>query len=688
MTIVNVLGESALRSLALGLLVAAGLRLLRVQNVRIAKRAWTAVLVLAIAMPALVALRIPSFAFTAVWATPRILIAPAASSPANLPHLASFAVLPQETAPPVTLAVPIPSGLRGSVTPQRHLPWVYTRSSLGFAAYLAISALMLLRVLTGLGLAARLWGRAQVFATRDSHLSVRITPELHSPVTLGHGILLPLEAMEWDEATLRTTLAHEAAHVREGDFSLQLAAALHLCFFWISPLAWWLRPQLARLSETICDRDAVQSSGDGLGYAQLLLRFANTERTPSGLVAMAQSAGLRERVERLIVDPELTSAFRQRRGQPLGAALLLAVSAFGAAATVRLLQPETAVLAAPQTPAPPTAASSSAPAAAPSDATPLATVPSVAPEASSASAPIPRPEHNPQASAAPAATPAPEPAPVPQSAMAAPSSPSSITIGDESTKPYAIVNMDGNGSSILHGSNRAAWQALRHNNPGGAIWFERDGKSYFIDDPLLVKQARDAYAPVEQLGQQQSELGKRQGILGKQQGQLGALQGLMGEKQGEWQARRIESAQDFKFELPQGFDAAVSQLTDSSVKLAMERDTMNSSQRAALEAQQKAAQANLDTMMAQIHAQEPALQASARQMRENAEQMRKQLEPLIQQMHEMAAKQGSLAELQSSLGRQQSQLGLQQRLASREADRQVQSLIDQALRDGKARPAQ
>ena len=147
------------------------------------------------------------------------------------------------------------------------------------------------------------------------------------------------------------TLAHEEKHIREGDFYLQLAATLHHCFFWISPHAWWLRPQLSRLSETICDRAAIASSGDGLSYAQLLIRFATAEQTPAGMLAMAQSAGLRERIERLIADPQLTGAFRHRRGQAIAAAALLAAAAIVAAASVHIIQPETIVLAAPQAPA-------------------------------------------------------------------------------------------------------------------------------------------------------------------------------------------------------------------------------------------------------------------------------------------------------------------------------------------------
>ena len=85
MSIISILGESAVRSLALALAVALVLRLLRVQHARLAKRAWTAVLILGLAMPALVALHIPSFSFLALWATPRTVILPATRTVSGFP---------------------------------------------------------------------------------------------------------------------------------------------------------------------------------------------------------------------------------------------------------------------------------------------------------------------------------------------------------------------------------------------------------------------------------------------------------------------------------------------------------------------------------------------------------------------------------------------------------------------------
>jgi beta-lactamase regulating signal transducer with metallopeptidase domain len=746
MSVIHVLGESAVRSLALALTVAIVLRVLRVHHARLAKRAWTAVLILALAMPALVALHIPSFSFTALWSAPRTIIRPAAtvapvvidSSSGTAPAAArseDFAT----AAPSVILALPVPAALQGAPAPARHLAlW-----QIGFAAYLAITALLLLRVLLGLALAVRLWRRAQPFATSEADLPVslpvRLSMDLRSPATVGHGILLPLEAIDWDDVALHATLAHEAQHIREGDFYLQLAATLHHCFFWISPHAWWLRPQLSRLSEAICDRAAIASSGDGLSYAQLLLRFATAEQTPVGMLAMAQSSGLRERIDRLIADPQLASTFRHRRGQGIVAAALLATAAIVAAASVHILQPETIVLAAPQAPAPPSAlACVDAPQAAPS--------PAAAPDGAPAPAAAPAPVSAPAAPAPPA----PEMAPPPPDTVNPPEASVKVvpdvhvktevasdirtkvlvlskldnvsSIGrltmvhpivtadvrthvlalpqvevvspegpiDLHGRGYAIYGPDGDHTVMMHGwfSDSDKLRDEQATHPGGAILFERDGKTYVIDDPALVKQAQEAYSRVNELGKQQGELGAKQGELGAKQGELGALQGELGAKQGEWGDQQARFADDFHFEMPKDFDKTVQDLADSETELAMDRDKMSQEQIAALEAENKAAHERMDNELEQFKAQQPQREAMEKQMQAQAEQIRKQMEPMMKQMRELGAKQGELGRQQGELGRQQGMLGRQQRQASREADGKVQSLIDQATKDGKAHPAQ
>jgi bla regulator protein blaR1 len=725
MSIVSVLGESAVRSLALALAVWLVLRMLRVQHARIAKRAWTAVLVFALAMPALVALHIPSFSFTALWATPQTIVVAARSVPIAQPF-SSTAPLPQtstspaDVAPAVTLNIPVPHELQGAPTPVRHLRlW-----QIGFAAYLTITALLLLRVLLGLTLAARLWRRAQPFTTSETELPIRLSVDLRSPATVGHGILLPLEAVGWDDAALRATLAHEAQHIHEGDFYLQLAATLHHCFFWISPHAWWLRPQLSRLSETICDRAAVAFSGDGLSYAQLLIRFAAAEQTPAGMVAMAQSAGLRERVERLIADPQLTGAFRIRRSQAIAAAALLVGAALVAAASVHIVQPQTVVLAAPQAPAAPGGQQSvpADPSSAPLPPLPPADAVPAPPVGHSVLRVLP--EVHVQSNELPSAIVAPDLVspgietpiiPVPDinvdagpvigvgpmaliqppikvhSHMKIMTMPNVLALqsGDNDViflndRNYAICSPDA--KSTVHDCELNGYRLKDHK--GGAILFERDGKTYVIDDPALVKEAHDAYARVGELGKQQGTLGEQQGKLGAQQGELGAMQGQLGAMEGQMNSMQWHfDGPSFHYDFPENFDKSIQIYTDTTTQLAMDQK-LSEADRARLEAERKEARAQFDKAMADWKAQQPQREAIEKQIREQTEQIRKQMQPLIEKMHELGSKEADLGRMQAELGRQQALLGMQQRDASREADAKMKSLIDRAMKDGKARPAQ
>jgi hypothetical protein len=255
---------------------------------------------------------------------------------------------------------------------------------------------------------------------------------------------------------------------------------------------------------------------------------------------------------------------------------------------------------------------------------------------------------------------------------------------------YVIYGPDGEHSVMMHGwsVNGDNWREEQAKHPGGAILFERDGKSWIIDDPALVKQAQQAYAHMNELAKQQGDLGAKQGALGEQQGQLGDLEGRIGELQGQLGDTHFAYDGNFKFEMPPDFGKDIQVFTDSETRLALERDQLSKQQIAELEAQTKEARDRFNKDMEQFKAQQPQREAMEKQMRDQAEQIRKQMEPLLEKMRQLSAKQGDLGRLQGELGRQQALLGVQQREASREANTKVQSLIDQAVKDGKAHPVQ
>jgi BlaR1 peptidase M56 len=143
------------------------------------------------------------------------------------------------------------------------------RGTLAALLYLGGVVFLVIRMGYGVSLALRLWLSAEPFvpmpapdASGDpaSGLEVRFSARIASPVTIGSGILLPAECLDWDAEKLRIVLAHERAHVRQMDFYLQLLASLYAAAFWFSPLGWWLRHKLSDLGEAISDRAGLEEA--------------------------------------------------------------------------------------------------------------------------------------------------------------------------------------------------------------------------------------------------------------------------------------------------------------------------------------------------------------------------------------------------------------------------------------------
>jgi len=69
------------------------------------------------------------------------------------------------------------------------------------------------------------------YAALRPGLPLRASRSVSSPGTIGSGILLPADYADWDAEKLRIVLAHERSHIRQGDFYLQLLAALYAALF-------------------------------------------------------------------------------------------------------------------------------------------------------------------------------------------------------------------------------------------------------------------------------------------------------------------------------------------------------------------------------------------------------------------------------------------------------------------------
>lgn len=120
---------------------------------------------------------------------------------------------------------------------------------------------------------ARLQHQLQI--TRN--VSVRTSSLIHSPLSFGALrplVLLPLEALQWPEQTLRHVLAHELSHVHRSDWLSKLLCYVVASFLWLNPLCWRLLRRLDSCAESSCDMQAAAINDDNAEYATTLLSVA------------------------------------------------------------------------------------------------------------------------------------------------------------------------------------------------------------------------------------------------------------------------------------------------------------------------------------------------------------------------------------------------------------------------------
>jgi beta-lactamase regulating signal transducer with metallopeptidase domain len=328
----SMLVQAALRALALAVVVGAALFLFKVRNPHHQLAAWSAVLVGALAMPLLmmwlvVEVPAPELAVPAgKIAEPLV----AATMPAYGPDVADVAsnITPRNGTAP------------GEAT---SFDW----SSVVLTLYIGIAALLLLRLVVGLALTARIrTGAQRVAAGWARGADIRVTTAINAPVTIGSTILLPADFESWSAEKREAVLLHERAHVMRGDFYVQGLAAVHRALFWFSPLAWWLHDRLAELAEDASDAEAAAQLPYRADYAAVLLDFAQIPSPPRFKlaplgVAMARPATVSRRIERVLADKGLP-AFVSRSARAATALIVFTV-ACTAAITVSKVPAQAAV---------------------------------------------------------------------------------------------------------------------------------------------------------------------------------------------------------------------------------------------------------------------------------------------------------------------------------------------------------
>lgn len=127
---------------------------------------------------------------------------------------------------------------------------------------------------------------------------LRVTNEIDTAVALGvfrPTILLPRSISDATQEDQTAILAHELAHIENGDLRLLAASRWLLVLLWPQPLFWLLRRQMRLDQETLADAAAAEAT-DRLGYATQLVRLAREQQSRAKMLTprLAGAVGLWE----------------------------------------------------------------------------------------------------------------------------------------------------------------------------------------------------------------------------------------------------------------------------------------------------------------------------------------------------------------------------------------------------------
>lgn len=687
--------EWAMRALVVAAAVWAGLGILRVRDVLAQKLAWGLVLGAAVLMPVLLPLSsrlqiVPSAMTLALPARPwQVALDSVARPPAvaqiNAPQQplqgstkprefalsSASAITPGRVVsraanlgsatPRSTIEIAPP--VERSHIPRATLPLLPALRMLALATYLAVCAVLLLRMAFGLTTAIGLWLDAEPVPVDEAlaatvgiggGLRLRSSRAVASPVTIGSGVVLPANYDEWDDEKLRIVLAHERSHIEQRDFYLQLLAGVYAALFWFSPLGWWLKRKLSDLGEAISDRAGLKEAASRSSYTQILLEFAAAPRPTLIGVAMARPSSLSQRIERLLNDSSFRQAFSSSRARGLLAVLLVPTALIAATALIRVeAAGVSAQVAAPPPPSAPmmpmTAAIAGSPAAPPAPSAPITAA--IAPLA--APMPPPPPDADENISVGRGET----------FAIAQDNSNTSSNRGrsyshsgakggfaysfrSDDDDSYALVTEPAGGVRFsgdwIDGRRQQIDKASHMAHGGKFLWFEHDGKSYLIDDPAIIAGIEAMYKPMDELGRKQEELGKQQEELGRQQEELGKKQ----------EGASVPTPDISK---------EIAELNAALAKLQAKKGSM-------------VTQDELGDLQGKIGDLQGKLGDIEGKIGE--------------QQGKLGEEQGKLGDLQGKLGDEQGKLGEEQGRIAEEADHKVRAIIADSLTNGKARPVE
>ncbi|MFZ2277395.1 MAG: M56 family metallopeptidase [Prosthecobacter sp.] len=179
-------------------------------------------------------------------------------------------------------------------------------------------------------------------------ISLRMASSVSVPLTWGWikpVLLLPTEALAWDEAHLEAALRHEMGHIRHCDAMTRLITCFITAAYWPNVFVWLAAKAWRTVQEQAADDLVIRSGAVAENYALQLLEAARSVQAAGGLrapaMAMAQPSTLETRLSAIMDDSRNRSSYSMR-GALTGLATAFAVLVLCATAQLRGADEKTA----------------------------------------------------------------------------------------------------------------------------------------------------------------------------------------------------------------------------------------------------------------------------------------------------------------------------------------------------------
>jgi len=481
------------------------------------------------------------------------------------------------------------------------------------------------------------------------HVAVRLIEDGDSPLSVGWWkpmVLLPAAiAARMPEPLLEALIAHELAHIRRHDYLVNLLQGVVEALLFYHPVVWWLSHRIRVERELVADDLAAAQLGDPRRLALALSeldRFAIAvagTRSPTPHTALAQAAHggqLMSRIRQLL-RPEHRIVGGTLLLPAIGiVALGIAFQAYAKLGSTHPLH----VASSTDLPPPPPPPAPPAPPSPPS--------PPPAPSALPAQPPLP---------------PAPPAPPQPAERIS--------LHRDGNHDGYALVRHDRDGFSMSGDMDDIdEIKAAKRSIDGDFIWFRRGGKAWVVRDAGVLARANQAWDATR-----------------PHEAKMQALQARMEPHQQKMEVlgKRMESMHAGFEQTPQSREAerAMQALAERQRDLAERQRALAMQYVRASDAERE----RLDRQSQQLDAQQEAMSAQMERHSAVLEQQHQRMQGESAKMEAVAREMEAASKPMEAIGKEMETIGKQIEREARIADRQVRSLIDEAVQQGLAQPA-